>query len=47
MNQSGFAQAALQSLSGVQNMEPTIHEVRLYFTQAPWAGFVWAMETNE
>lgn len=25
--------AALRSLSGVQNVEPTIHEVRLYFTQ--------------
>ena len=35
MNKSGLNQAALRSLSGVQNVEPTIHEVRLYFTQAP------------
>ena len=35
MNKSGLNEAALRSLSGVQNVEPTIHEVRLYFTQAP------------
>lgn len=29
-------QAALRSLSGLQNPEPTIDQVQLFFTQAAW-----------
>ena len=32
-------QAALRSLSGLQNPEPVVDEVRLYFTQATWCSY--------